>query len=207
LEAKLHRCKRYLDVLTPESVVVDIGAHKGKFSRHILESYDCRVIAYEPCLWAIRDYLSQLHHPNFEFHQKAVGSKKRKSVMFYEVAAPEKFRGEGNTTVPTSREVIDSYSVSQVSLQSILLSLPRVDLLKLNCEGAEIDIILSTPPAVLQVCKQIFIAFHKHRASDLSIEAMSTRIKACRRRLENLGYASRIVHKKHPDILFYRGIS
>lgn len=39
---------RYQYTLTPEDLVVDIGAHEGEFSREIFKRYGCRIIAIEP---------------------------------------------------------------------------------------------------------------------------------------------------------------
>lgn len=39
---------RYEYALTPDDVVIDIGAHQGEFSQKIFDKYHCRVIAIEP---------------------------------------------------------------------------------------------------------------------------------------------------------------
>lgn len=39
---------RYEYDLTPDDLVIDIGAHEGEFSQKIFDKYGCRVIAIEP---------------------------------------------------------------------------------------------------------------------------------------------------------------
>jgi len=40
--------RRYHYDLTPDDLVIDIGAHEGEFSREIFRRYGCRIIAIEP---------------------------------------------------------------------------------------------------------------------------------------------------------------
>ena len=63
-----------------------------------------------------------------------------------------------------------SIDVEVVSLSDIIneLALPKIDLLKLDCEGSEFDILLNTSKKIFENIKEIVLEVHESPASSHS---------------------------------------
>lgn len=145
--------------LSPGDVVVDIGAHVGAFSITIARRWpDVRVIAYEP------------NPRNFEFLQQNI-AENDVVVEAHQVAVWEHDRGvgivaTGADTGTVSEDAIPQWGdavwqqVPSVTLEAALQGLPEVALMKLDCEGAEVPLILATPLPVLRKVRHIVGEFH-----------------------------------------------
>ena len=98
-------------------------------------------------------------------------------------------------------------SVEMITLARLfeLLGTDRVDLLKVDIEGAEWDVLSTLTPAVAQRIDQITVEFH-----DFMDPAERPRTEQCIARLEGLGFHSRCRGADHRhgspffDCLFYR---
>ncbi|MGZ4372534.1 MAG: FkbM family methyltransferase, partial [Gaiellaceae bacterium] len=123
--------QRYDYDLSAASVVLDVGAFEGTFTRRIRERFGCRVYAFEPVR---RHYelLRQLEGPNVRVFNFGIGATDR-----FETIA---ICGDGSSIF---RESGESETVEIRSLERVLaeLELPYVDLLKLNVEGCEYEIL------------------------------------------------------------------
>ena len=126
-------------VLDENSFVVDLGAFHGDFSRYILETYNCRVDAYDP----LQESCSQLTHPKFTFINKPVfdGSKVKFDINRV-VTSANIFINEG--------EEIQSVDIREITTQ-------HIDLMKVNIEGAEMVILRL---ADLDNVEQLLVEFH-----------------------------------------------
>lgn len=155
------RYEPYAGELERESLVIDIGAHKGTFAHHINRIYGCRVLAFEP----IREFADEarlLFNGNraIELFEVAVGGHTGFS----------RFRVQGDATGeflpinPIGDE--EAVKVIMVSMVDILKTTPRaklqVDLVKLNCEGGEFAILESLiRNNMLTMVRNWQIQFHK----------------------------------------------
>jgi len=191
-------------LLNAKSVVVDVGANRGNFSKRILESFGCRVDCYEPDAHAHRDLCGALKHPKARIFNKAVAGTAGKRTFY--AAEPA---GGGNSIVPNNREYVKNmaqartYEVETVTLESALIDYDHVDLLKLDCEGAEIEIIEKTPIEVLKKIRQISIEFH-----DFCYQTITTAdTDRCIRKLREAGFLA-VFWPDHTDpdrdYYFYR---
>lgn len=128
---------RYEYPLTPDSVVIDLGAHVGTWSRLICEKYDCHALAFEP----IDEFAQQAIKNLARFHKArvftlGVGRNNRQ----------ETWHIHGDMTGVTS----DGEKTQLVNIRSIVEVLeefgvgvvfPKVAVLKLNVEGSEMEIL------------------------------------------------------------------
>ena len=142
---------RYEYDLTPDSTVIDVGAHMGSFSKAISERYHCNVIAFEP----IAEFYQKAHSalerfPKVFIHHSGLGAKSRF----------ENYHKQGDSTgMFAGSHDIEHCPV--VSIDAAIHGLLVVDLLKLNCEGGEYEIlehILST--GIAARFKNIQVQFH-----------------------------------------------
>lgn len=140
---------RYEYPLTPDSVVVDVGAHHGSFTREISRRYSCRVIAFEPIP---------------EFAQIASQDQSDK-VVVYPVGLSNTY---SMATFCIAGDSTGAFSVSDRRVPVLLIpglflmNLPKIDLLKLNCEGGEYDLLdLILEQGLLDRIDNIQVQFHQ----------------------------------------------
>jgi FkbM family methyltransferase len=170
------------------STLVDVGANIGVFSLYAASRKAGRVYAYEPntqtyaCLMRnITDnHLEQTIHP----YQFAVSSSAGDTVKF--PVQPSVYNAiiTGDTAAEFER-------VMTTSLPAILDEhhLDRVDLLKLDCEGAEYDIVFDAPDEMWARIDRIRLEYHNGRVDELRshLEARGYRLASFRKDLESSG--------------------
>ncbi|MBF8282059.1 MAG: FkbM family methyltransferase [Anaerolineales bacterium] len=159
--------------IQPGSIVIDIGANIGVFGLYAAHHQARRVYAYEPNTqsyqWLLRNiaenHLDQVILP----HQLAVSRKAGEVVRFPTQASPYNAILTGETTA-------DCELVTTTDLSSILgdHGLESVDLLKLDCEGAEHDIILHTSEVVWRRIHNLRMEYH-HGQPDPLMAALQAR--------------------------------
>ncbi len=123
--------QRYAYALGPASVVLDVGAHRGTFTRQISELYGSRVYAFEP-VREFREELEALSLENVRVFDFGIGGTDRIDTI--------SVLGDGSSVF---REGDRQETIEVRSLERVLdeLELRYVDLLKLNVEGCEYEIL------------------------------------------------------------------
>lgn len=182
------------DGLNDNSFVIDAGAHRGEFSSELITDYGCVCCLVEPnpALTPVTDVGSGV-----TVIRGALAAKDGK-VSFFPSDNPE----AGSIIMADDSGgagcQIDVDAVSLVTL--IDRHMPgRIDLLKLDIEGAEFEVLLETPGPVLTTIGQITVEFHDFRFPRHFKGAYGT----VRRRLESLGFLPvRRSIRTHGDILF-----
>jgi FkbM family methyltransferase len=159
-------CDSYdLDSLEPERKFkwfIDIGANIGCFSISLLERFpDVRGIACEPISDMYRSLLNGIRENRLEAKISArqiavTGNNGPKEVsLWYRPNAP------GNTSASTTGDGGQWERAPGVSIRDLLNELDdEIDLVKLDVEGAEYDIILSTPPEFLRRSRRLVLEYH-----------------------------------------------
>lgn len=116
--------------LTQESLVMDVGAHRGTFTASIRQKYQCRVIAYEPI---IRD--ADLLKERFKYDPQVI-------VRAYGLAdrdtqATFGLDGDMSGLYAATRER------TKVTLKDVSVELGNlhIALIKLNIEGGEYEVL------------------------------------------------------------------
>jgi FkbM family methyltransferase len=189
----------YTSPLGADSVIVDLGANHGVFARRMSE------------LVGGRYYLVEAN-PEL---QQLLKSETTFPVLFCAVAAhdgPIQFNlskndeGSSILTLPESSEyncVLErSLEVPGKELRSILaeFQLARVDLLKVDIEGAEIGMLGTADPTVLENIGQITVEFHGEPVFGFGLQSEVERVMA---RLEGLGFvALDFSFPRRTDVLF-----
>lgn len=152
-------------------IIIDIGAHIGIFSLYASQNCtDGKILCYEPST------------ENYELLQHNISKNKLNNIFPNNSAV-----SNTNDTVTlyinsdnTANSIYDftskSIQVKSQTLQNIFDSnkLNVCDYLKLDCEGAEYDIIESLPDEYFKKIKQIYIEYH---FSDLKSDMLENMIK------------------------------
>jgi FkbM family methyltransferase len=149
--------KNDFDFLNSNSVVLDIGGYTGEFIVPLFCKYASNIICYEP----VPKYFNELKRRFLKntnkvtLINKAVGAKNGFIQLNIAEAATSSFaRPENNTGC--------SFTVEVEGIIDIVNRLGKVDLLSLNCEGAEYEILDELIVNQLSGCIQtIFVQFHE----------------------------------------------
>ena len=178
---------------------VSIGALKAQGIRdRVSKGYD--VIAYEPENQNYQNYqkllVKKAYKDRLICYRKAVGSYAGKVLLRVSGTGD----GGSSTILESLSDFRESYYVEIVTLDSILEPLLEVNTLDVDCEGAEIDIILGASLKNLQKCKRILVEFHKHYPQLQQTDEM---IQNCIKRLEPL-FEVNNCRTYHPNYIFYR---
>jgi hypothetical protein len=173
-------CPWELFNLTENSFVVDLGAFRGDFSKYILDTYNCRVDAYEPS-----DVVTELSHPKLTWIQKPVFD--GTYVLFERNLGPggSIFTGEGYET--------ESADIREITKE-------HIDLMKVNIEGAELRVL---GLADLSNVDQLIVEFHLFRTREQDKKFMQTEIDGVVERIMSFGYKMYQIDNTSPAYMFY----
>lgn len=144
----------YAKAIGPSSTVLDFGANLGVFSHHLASQYGCNVVAVEahPGLCSSIERTVRVRALNYAIADKDG------TALFYESC-----RADAGTTVgPKPNSTGRTVQVEARTLASLMaeLGLEEVDLLKVDIEGAEIQLFESVDECNLNRVKQISVEFH-----------------------------------------------
>ncbi len=176
--------------------VIDIGAAIGEFSIFTAFGHPkTHVIAYEPFIESVellRENLLLNNLENVKVIPKAVWNKTGRINLDLSHKEPLKI-----TSTPGSKNEADNrrISVEAVSLKDVLSSnhLKNIDLIKLDCEGAEFDILLDSDRDTVRAFRRIVMEYHDSQSDRHHSQLVS--------HLEKLGY--RVTTRRnvvHPEI-------
>jgi len=203
----------FIDKLDSDSVVVDLGANRGIFSKGILDRYDCKVVAYEPSRLLCNNELADLkkQYSNFSFKQNAVWSRQKTMTLsdFYDDNGNTS--GVANSLIPHKRDrrndgryIREKYDVKCVSINNILKNYEKIDILKIDIEGSEIEVLNSALDKHLSKCDQVCVEFHLFCQHEYETKITIDDLVKIVKKMENIGFESRKTNSKHPDYLFYK---
>jgi FkbM family methyltransferase len=175
--------------IAENDVIVDVGANIGAFSVYAARRTRAKVVAIEP------------HPQNFRYLVRnliANGCTRAKPIECAITAVDEPVRlclGRSGSlhrlaALCPEPNVSEWIEVAGLSLPTLMerMSVDRIDLLKLDCEGAEGVILPSTPGPVLERVRRIVMEFH----DDLSPVGH----EEIRRLLEDSGFETRFQRER-----------
>lgn len=180
------------ELLDREKVVLDLGAHVGEFATEIIRRFNCKVYAIEaspsvcagipegPLLRKFNVGICATSGPvslNLCSNPEATSLKRLAGWAYRETI-----------TIPGTglEEFVRTHSVS------------RIDLLKVDIEGAEIEVLQSCSDAFLQSIEQITVEFHEWAGVSSRAE-----VKSIMRRLRVIGFFSfKLVRGNFSNVLF-----
>ncbi|MBW4545025.1 MAG: FkbM family methyltransferase [Symplocastrum torsivum CPER-KK1] len=181
----------YANLINSDSIVLDLGAHLGQFSSEVSDIFGCCCYAVEalPSLYNKIVETSLVKKFNYAI------SITDELVEFCITDNPE-FNHINKGSTYSVKETI---KIEGLSIESFMKrnTLQSVDLLKVDIEGAEIDLFKSMSDTTLCKIKQITIEFHDFVFnSNREVEAIINRLKL-------LGFACVIFSRSNNgDVLF-----
>ncbi len=176
--------------LNEKSAVVDLGVNKGEFARSMIAKFGCRVHGLEP---VPELFAAVTGTPGLIVEQAAIGT----TVGTQQIRVFENRCASMGAALPgeTSRSV----DVPTVPLEVFLdrQGLREVDLLKVDIEGAELEMLPRIPAAVLAGIRQIAVEFH-----DFIYPETAPRVQAVIAGLVAAGFRRVRFSKDNIDLLF-----
>lgn len=161
---------RFLD---QNSLVLDLGGNRGTFSQAMVERFNCQCVIVEPSpkLFAELKESHQIKKYNFAINK---------------ISEPVNFN---ISDIPVSSSLIyqpelhqDTVTVDGKRLDELVAELGwhKIDLIKMDIEGAEIDVLNSCSDDFLQSIAQITVEFHDHVnvVDKLEIEKLISRFES-----------------------------
>lgn len=167
-----------LDIKNPK-IVFDIGASLGLWSKYILYNGAQKVYCFEPNKKSIEHLKETLKNDNAQIIEKAI-YKERGELEFYV---------DQNNSITSSLYSIDghvpSYKVEAITLEDAinLSNEKKIDLVKIDIEGAEFDIIKNTPKEVFDRIDSFIIEYH-----DFLFMEGPAKLFSMEKKLKDLGY-------------------
>ena len=157
-----------------DDVIIDIGSHIGIFS--IYASQFCKngkILCYEPSIenYELLQYnISQNHIENIFPNNYAVSNSNDHVTLYI---------NPDNTAHSIYDSTSKSIQIKSSTLQNIFDSnkLDFCDYLKLDCEGAEYEIIDSLPKEYFKKIKQIYIEYHFSDSKHKMLEDMIKKLE------------------------------
>jgi FkbM family methyltransferase len=179
----------------PDWTVIDIGAALGDFSVQCKRDFGVkRVIAVEPAPSAnerLRENLNRNGAQDVEIVDKALDPKV--TELWLDVSGPPLSMGTTKTQAHTEQVRVEAITMTQLFEQ---LGIERCDLMKLDCEGAEFNLISDPDDPALAKTDRIVMEWHEGEGRDRS---------TMRHTLEHAGFTVEIWENKvHRDLGFLR---
>lgn len=149
-----------LRFIKKRSTVIDIGGHIGTFAMVANKAADdVKVFTYEPFVGSynlLKENIFLNKSRNISAFNMAVTGKGEKEIKLYIKTIGNDFAG--NSVYGSGSSV----SVKATNLSEIFKEneISHCDLLKIDCEGAEYDIILNAPRSIFKKIDNIVLEYH-----------------------------------------------
>lgn len=199
----------FLDRFGSDPLVVDLGANVGHFAQGFRDAYpSARLVLVEGDPLLVRALVERFGAtPGVRLFQGVVGPENQPSVPFFLSGVPEGNSTSRSFSESWSAEPSRPISVEMITLARLfeLVEPSRVDLLKVDIEGAEWEVLAGLTPALADRIDQITVEFH-----DFMDPTERPRTERCIAQLEGLGFRSHCRGAEHRhgspffDCLFYR---
>ncbi len=151
--------KDYDMPLKNPKVILDVGANIGGASIFFSKLYpQSKIYAYEPAKFTYQVLLDNLRLNNiknvFPIRQAIAGKSGKLAFYVHEAS--------GLSSLFSSRVNMVKTTVSAISLANVFKNhaISKCDLLKMDCEGAEYDILSNTSVDILKKVKNMIIEYH-----------------------------------------------
>lgn len=144
-------------------IICDIGANKGLFALYCAWRFpEACIYSYEPdpqlCAWAIDNVRNNNLQDRVTIYNLAIYNK-RARLPFQVARGPNRGAGKVLMHKGSDRDT-DVILVDSISLTDVVNELGRIDLLKMDVEGAEFEIISEDHTDALKEIRYIALEYH-----------------------------------------------
>lgn len=164
--------------IRPHHIIFDIGAHIGCFSLLAASRLTTgKVFAYEPSAdtFGVLEKNVTQNAPNRVFpHQLAVAGTNGRTALYHDTRTGN----WGHTitrAVSTETEMVNTETLATILEKE---KIAHIDFIKFNCEGAEFEILLNTPPEVLANIDCMLILYHGYLEENISRHQLARHLRS-----------------------------
>ena len=154
--------ERYGFVIQPGWTVLDVGGGIGEFGLFAAHAEPgTQVFAFEPFpeSFALMRENARLNDvANVHLFEMALGAESGASMLDLSSGEPLRFQSQAPADSATTRQI--KVTASSLRDALTLIGVVDVDLIKIDCEGAEYDILFSADRTVLDRIHRIVMEFH-----------------------------------------------
>jgi len=141
-----------------KSLIIDVGAHIGCFSIYTaILNPDVKILAFEPDennYKLLKENLLLNHSKNVQPKNLAVAGKEEVRTL--------NINGDShNHSFYNAENKISERKIQTTTIQKILKNHAKVDLIKIDCEGAEFEILRNLTEEEFSKTESIYIEFHE----------------------------------------------
>jgi FkbM family methyltransferase len=163
LEIRRFKEHSFFGSLVPQTAIVaDFGAHRGEFFAALKSEYSISRVLLVEANPALVDSLKKTFAETDVLHAALIAADRQGPVTFTRSTQPESssiFREWA-----AAYGIADQVEVPSVEFASVIRELGgRVDLIKFDIEGAEIDVLKEARASDLNSCGQFTVEFHDRR--------------------------------------------
>lgn len=142
--------------------ILDIGAGLGDFSIYAAHKLpDSKIYAYEPFSESFNLLNENIMHnkiQNVQSFPYAVGKEAGSVFLNTQTEVPVRFS-------TTQDAMVNTTPITVITLDNVLEKIEKCDFLKMDCEGAEYDILFNTSPETLKKIKHISLEYHENMSA------------------------------------------
>ncbi|MCW2247152.1 FkbM family methyltransferase [Azospirillum fermentarium] len=184
-------CHSFFAQIDENSIIVDLGANHGEFAHSVIQRYGSRVFSAEP----VPELAERItRHPRLTLLPVALsGAVGTMRINVYPdrcASGFDQYEGErAGQTIDT-----DTVTLAEFRRRN---GIGRINLLKIDIEGAELDMFAAAADAEFADIDQITIEFH-----DFLYPETRPAVEAVKRRLQHLGFHMLPFSLDNTDVLF-----
>jgi len=154
--------KREYGKIPKNSFIIDIGANIGVFTLYAIINGAKKVLAYEPSKEAFKFLSKNIMLNNFQnytfLENKAVTSKDEDFVFISKQSSPY------NQIYYSQDNSLTLQKVETISLNKIISAFDhKIDILKIDCEGLELDILKTLQKEYINRICEIRLEYHRNK--------------------------------------------
>ena len=157
-----------------DDIVIDVGAQIGVFSILAAKSFEAKVFSFEPLKENYDILLKNIkinHLKNITPVKKAICRKNGTAKLYID---EENTGGHSIFFKKNKHEIIECITLKDVFNN---FKIKKCDFLKLDCEGCEYDVIITTPYEILKKIDKISMEFHEH--TKYKIKKLKEKLQEC----------------------------
>ena len=158
--------------LDNQSIVLDVGGFRGEWAFYITDTFGCTVHVFEPYRKSFRVIKRQAKKHNKIILHKKVLSDINGKIDFYITEGLDGCSIYDRSKLKMQKHIIKGIKVVSTTLSTFMneQGIETVDLLKMNCEGAEISILKSINKNLATRIEQITFSGHAPKITSIEDE-------------------------------------
>lgn len=177
------------DFLDDNSIVVDLGGNRGEFAKFVFENFNSNIYVVEPILELYNQIFENFKIKKFNY---CISNYKK-----VEISIPKNQCATIYDKNFKNKTICDGITLEELIKQN---NIYKIDLLKVDIEGAEIEMFETISDNILKNINQITIEFH-----DFLWPELKFKIEKIKKMIENNGfYCIKFSIKNNGDVLFIK---